>query len=287
MPTTEHGLDASRILNKLERLFPLGLLRPPRPVGAVEIVEVAADRAQRAHRTRARAPVHDHVDPLSGGLLVLDLLLLHGDEALVGAVHRDDAEAGEIMLEKVAQQRQHRLVGPVRARVVVDDELVVCRVVGRGLGRWTPGNVFRGMRVLRGLGVRRSRWSVEATDEEFARAGNVGRDIAVHCVLAQHVDTEFAACLGEAEHAVEGQHICEDATALVKVSEAEELLRGFLRAGGKGASLGRRTKVVDTAVLFVERLVEDAATEAFACEHESDRGAKLNVAVVQLRGDGA
>lgn len=128
---------------------------------------------------------------------------------------------------------------------------------------------------------------VQTPDKKLARAGNVRRDVGVHRVLAQEVDAELLARLGEAEERVERDDVREEAPALVKVRHLEELERGFLAARREHAVLGARVKVVDAGVLFVEDLVENAPPDSGGGEHGADDGAELDVAVVELWGDGA
>lgn len=106
-------------------------------------------------------------------------------------------------------------------------------------------------------------------------------------MLAQEVDAELLARLGEAEERVERDDVREEAPALVKVRHLEELERGFLAARREHAVLGARVEVVDARVLFVEDLVEDASADAGRGEHGADDGAELDVAVVELGRDGA
>jgi hypothetical protein len=63
----------------------------------------------------------------------------------------------------------------------------------------------------------------EPADKELACAGHIRSHVRVHGVLAQQVDAEFFACLGEAHHAVKGNDISEHAAAFVEVGHAEEL----------------------------------------------------------------
>ena len=64
----------------------------------------------------------------------------------------------------------------------------------------------------------------EAADEELAGEGDVDGHIAMHGVLAQHVNAEFFASLRETPQSVQCQDIGEDASALVVVNEFQSML---------------------------------------------------------------
>lgn len=183
---------------------------------------------------------------------VLDLLVLG---VVAGEGH--DAQPGEVALQVGAQVREHRLVRPVRPAVVVDHELVVLRLGrGRGPGRPALDGVVR-VGGLPGLGGAAGRGRLEPPHEELPRARDVHRPVAVHRVLAEQVDAELLARLGEAHQAVERDDVREGARALVEVRHLQELEAGLLRAGFDGAPFGPLVEVVDPVVLVVQRLAQD------------------------------
>lgn len=134
----------------------------------------------------------------------------------------------------MAELRQHVRVGAVCPTVVVDNEFVFVRVFARLTGRFRAialselefwlGRRWEGRFVwVRGIltiGVR----MFEAADKELAREGDVDRDVTVHSMFAEKIDAELFARFGEAELAVEGENVGEDAAALVIVDKFEELL---------------------------------------------------------------
>ena len=106
----------------------------------------------------------------------------------------------------------------------------------------------------------------------------------MHGVLAQHVDAELLAGLGEADEGVEREDICEDARALVVVYEFEEMLSdGHPRVLAKATVDGRFVEVVHAGVLVVKRLGQDEALQARVGEHALRPRLELDISVVELR----
>ena len=120
----------------------------------------------------------------------------------------------------------------------------------------------------------------DASDEELSRASNVGCHVRVHGVLAQKIDAEFLARLGEAQQAVQGEHIGEDATSFRVVRHPEKLYRGIPAAFCKDADFGTGVPVVDSSMLLVKNCVEDVAPEPLLLEHLVDDGTELDEPVV-------
>ena len=91
---------------------------------------------------------------------------------------------------------KHLGVGPVGAAVVIDDEGIVGWVIRRVTLRWSTGYIDWRMSLL----VVRGAFfmgSLETSDEEFAREGNVDVHVTVHGVFTQQINTEFFACFCE------------------------------------------------------------------------------------------
>ena len=99
-------------------------------------------------------------------------------------------------------------------------------------------------------------------------------------MLAQKINTEFLAGLGEAQQAIQGEHISEDATSLSIVRHLEKLYRGVFAAWCEDADFCLRVPVVDPPVLLVKHFVEDVAPDAFFLEHFVDDGTELDESVV-------
>lgn len=139
-------------------------------------------------RNRARAAALAVDDVVALALLALALLALHLVHLLrvAVAVERQDVQAGKISGDVGFEQRQELGVGSVSAGVVVDDELVVAGIFRRVLfGRATVnffGRVGWVVVVRRRVGLGgalcwlwgwRASGVLQATDEEFARKGDV------------------------------------------------------------------------------------------------------------------
>lgn len=105
-------------------------------------------------------------------------------------------------------------------------------------------------------------------------------------MLAEQVDAKLGAGLGEAEEAVEGEHIGKDARGLCPMGHVEEAAGHGVAGAGEEAVEGAVVKVVNLLVLAVEDGVHRAAAEALGGKHGLDKGAELDEAVVELRGDG-
>src|SRR3569833_1796207 len=95
-------------------LIPIKVLKPALVVGA--------------ERARTQTTIKHHIHRLAFLLLDIYLVLLQLLQLLVGAVHGDNAETREVMLQERLQIGEDGLVRPVRARVIVYDELIIRRV---------------------------------------------------------------------------------------------------------------------------------------------------------------
>lgn len=128
---------------------------------------------------------------------------------------------------------------------------------------------------------------VLSADEELARVRDVHRHVAVHGMLAQQVDAKLLARFREPPLAVQRDDVREDAAGAVVLHKLEELAGEVVQGRGKLAVLRLAVVVVDAGVLVVQGAVEQPAAETLRIEHALDKGAELDVAVVQLRRDGA
>lgn len=275
-------LASGLVARPAARKVPIILLRLQR----IQILHVAA-----ADRT---GPIALHHHPTVSLLLLpfplpplppFHLLLV------LAAVQRHHLQARQVPLHEFLQPWQQFRPRPIGAAVVVDDELVAAGFargtrVGRAVGDVGdgPGRVCGP--VGGGVGVGALVAVRSAADEELAGKGNVDVDVAVHGVLGEQVDAEFGAGLGEAPLGVEGEHVGEDAAALVEVHELEELQRHVAAGGREGAEDGAAVVVVDACELVVEGAVEDPATQAVRGEHAGHEGLEFDVAVVELGWDG-
>lgn len=194
---------------------------------------------------------------LDGPLFVLELLQL-----LVFNVHGDDAHVGEIPLQKFFKVWQDGFLGPICSRLVINEELVKGRIRRRRLVWRTARDGLPRVRLLIRLRAVAGIRMLQSANEELSRVGNVLFGIRMHGVLAQEVDAEFLARLGEAHEAVQSEHVGEDAAPFVEMHHAEELERGFLGAGLESAVFGGAVVVVDAVVLLVQGLVEDGSPDA-------------------------
>ena len=126
-----------------------------------------------------------------------------------------------------------------------------------------------------------------AADEEFAAESDVDAHIAMHCMLAQQIDTEFLARFSEAPLAVESEDVGEDSAAFVVVDEVKEFEGEVFGGRWEGTIFGRAVVVIDAIVLVMQGVVEDATTEGGRGEHTFDEGFEFDVTVVEAGWDGA
>ena len=128
---------------------------------------------------------------------------------------------------------------------------------------------------------------VGAADEEFAAERDVDAHIAMHCMLTQQIDTEFLARFSEAPLAVESEDVGEDSAAFVVVNEVKEFEGEVFGGRWEGTVFGRAVVVIDTIVLVMQGVVEDATAEGGRGEHAFDEGFEFDVAVIEAGWDGA
>ena len=83
-------------------------------------------------------------------LLTLRLLLVHLDlvKIIVGTTLGENLETRKIPLEEVVESVKEVGIWSVGPTVIIDNKLVMLRISGRGLIRWTTGDMVERMRSL-------------------------------------------------------------------------------------------------------------------------------------------
>ena len=184
-------------------------------------------------------------------------------------------------MQELLKQGEKLSIGPVGAGVVVDNELVVCRVLGR-LFVWGPAlDLCRWMRFLF---FRVFPGVLEAADKELAGPGDVNAHVTMHGVFREEVDAELFAGFGEAPLAVEGEDVGENAATAVEVDEVEEFESHVFGRARKGTVDRGAVEVINAGVLVMEGTVEETTTEGVIRKHSGYEGLEFYVAVVELLG---
>lgn len=125
---------------------------------------------------------------------------------------------------------------------------------------------------------------LESANEELAGKGDVYAHVAMHGMLAQHVDAEFLTSLSEAPKRVQRKNIGEDATTLIPMDQVQELFGHRLTwIIVEVAPLCASVEVVHASVLVVKRFRQDHSLESRASEHTLDPALELYEAVIEWR----
>lgn len=219
-------------------------------------------------------------------MLGLLALLLEFLQRLVEAAERSDlSDAAEVRAQPRSEQWEQGFGGTVCAGVVIDDKLVVGRVVGGGFGvfvfvGWAVG-LFGSVVFLFVFLF----WGTTTTHKEFARVRNNAADVAMQTMFAQQIDCKLIARLGEAPLGVQRDDIGKNTVPLAPVHHFQKA--ACERAVSDHAVLSACVMRVETVVLAVERVVEQAPAHAGACEVGRHERGETDVVVGELVRDGA
>lgn len=221
-------------------------------------------------------------DPVPFLVLPIPLLSLQTSH-VVGILLRVqslDLEARQIGFQELFENWEVLGIGAVGSAIVINDQLIVERILRRFR------RIF--LREFRSKILRCAIIGLRAlAHEELARVRNVNRDITVHRVLAQHIDSELLPGFGEPPLSIQGQDIGEYPPALVVVYKIQELLRQVDRRRVKHPIDREAIIVIDTVVLMVECSVEDSASQAVGGEHACDEGPELDISMVERGRNGS